>query len=307
MSNNPNSTNDNQDLQFLNTLITSSNPIPNTSMTSEEEKNPNSQTIMPPIYTNPSPNISTDFSNENILNSETNLSNKNEGINSAEIISNPIMDIEFNLPKEEQENENIKNSKNENINKKNYQLSLSDSNQKLNEPISDSIKRDLFLIWTKLSYVINPFKSNNEKNKHIKQWDLWGPLIFTILLAITLAIRATEKGNTFILVFLIFWFGSFLIYINSHLLEVKISIFHIFCLLGYCMFPLNISSFILMLYNFYEIFRILIVVLGCFWSSFSASGFLKCSVDEENIRGLVLYPVILLYLFLAGVILMNRF
>ena len=78
MSNNPNSTNDNQDLQFLNTLITSSNPIPNTSMTSEEEKNPNSQTIMPPIYTNPSPNISTDFSNENILNSETNLSNKNE-------------------------------------------------------------------------------------------------------------------------------------------------------------------------------------------------------------------------------------
>ena len=244
------------------------------------------------------------FSNENILNSETNLSNKNEGINSAEIISNPIMDIEFNLPKEEQENEN---SKNENINKKNYQLSLSDSNQKLNEPISDSIKRDLFLIWTKLSYVINPFKSNNEKNKHIKQWDLWGPLVFTILLAITLAIRATEKGNTFILVFLIFWFGSFLIYINSHLLEVKISIFHIFCLLGYCMFPLNISSFILMLYNFYEIFRILIVVLGCFWSSFSASGFLKCSVDEDNIRGLVLYPVILLYLFLAGVILMNRF
>ena len=303
MSNNPNSTNENQDLQFLNTLITSSNPIPNTSMTSEEEKNPNSQTIMPPIYTNPSPNISTDFSNENIL--ESNLSNKNEENNSAEIISNPIMDIKFDLPKEE--NENIKESNNGNLNKKNYQLSLSDSNLKLNEPISDSIKRDLFLIWTKLSYVINPFKSNNEKNKHIKQWDLWGPLIFTILLAITLAIRAIDKGNTFILIFLIFWFGSFLIFINSHLLEVKISLFHIYCLLGYNMFPLNISSIILMIYNFHELFRILIVVLGCFWSSFSASGFLKSSVDEENVRGLVLYPVILLYLFLAGVILMNRF
>ena len=305
MSNNPNSTNENQDLQFLNTLITSSNPIPNTSMSSEDEKNENSKTIIPPIYTNPSPNISTDFSNENILNSESNLSNKNEENNSAEIISNPIMDIKFDLPKEE--NENIKESNNGNLNKKNYQLSLSDSNQKLNEPISDSIKRDLFLIWTKLSYVINPFKSNNEKNKHIKQWDLWGPLIFTILLAITLAIRAIDKGNTFILIFLIFWFGSFLIFINSHLLEVKISLFHIYCLLGYNMFPLNISSIILMIYNFHELFRILIVVLGCFWSSFSASGFLKSSVDEENVRGLVLYPVILLYLFLAGVILMNRF
>jgi len=303
MSNNPNSTNENQDLQFLNTLITSSNPIPNTSMSSEDEKNENSKTIIPPIYTNPSPNISTDFSNENIL--ESNLSNKNEENNSAEIISNPIMDIKFDLPKEE--NENIKESNNGNLNKKNYQLSLSDSNQKLNEPISDSIKRDLFLIWTKLSYVINPFKSNNEKNKHIKQWDLWGPLIFTILLAITLAIRAIDKGNTFILIFLIFWFGSFLIFINSHLLEVKISLFHIYCLLGYNMFPLNISSIILMIYNFHELFRILIVVLGCFWSSFSASGFLKSSVDEENVRGLVLYPVILLYLFLAGVILMNRF
>ena len=73
------------------------------------------------------------------------------------------------------------------------------------------------------------------------------------------------------------------------------------------MFPLNISSIILMIYKFHEIFRILIVIFGCFWSSFSASGFLKSSVDEENVRGLVLYPVILLYLFLAGVILMNRF
>jgi ABC-type sugar transport system permease subunit len=72
------------------------------------------------------------------------------------------------------------------------------------------------------------------------------------------------------------------------------------------MFPLNISALILMAFKFHEFFRI-IIILGCVWSTFSASGFLKSIIDEDDIRGLVLYPVILLYLFLSGVILMNRF
>ena len=298
--------NQTQDLQFLNDMITSNNPIPMPSISPNEEKTDNTQILMPPVYSNPIPN-NLNGNEDNIIN-EGNSNNQSTQNDSAEIISNPIMNIEFNLPKEKEENNNdsvFKNETKENI--ENYRLTISQSNEKLTEPISDSLKRDLFLIYTKLKYVINPFKSNNEKNKHIKQWDLWGPLLFTCLLSITLAIRANQKEDIFILIFVIFWIGSLLVFINSHLLEIKLSIFHIFCLLGYCMFPLNISALILMAFKFHEFFRIIIIILGCVWSTFSASGFLKSIIDEDDIRGLVLYPVILLYLFLSGVILMNRF
>ena len=71
----------------------------------------------------------------------------------------------------------------------------------INEPVSDTIKRDLYLIWTKLKYVINPFVNENDRNKHVRQWDLWGPLIFTILLSFTLAFRSNEKSDILILIY----------------------------------------------------------------------------------------------------------
>ena len=177
----------------------------------------------------------------------------------------------------------------------------------LNEPISQTILRDLNSIYFKLKFVINPFINQNIKSKHIKNWDLYGPLLFTIFLSSTLAFQShNQKSNIFSLVFIIFWIGSFLIYLNANLLEIKISIFQIFCLLGYCLFPLNLSAFVLCLFKFYEIIRILIVVFGCFWACFSMRGFLLLTANENN-RMLVLYPAILFYLFFSVTILMNRF
>ena len=221
------------------------------------------------------------------------------------------------LTKEEEEEEEDKKEKiiNENSEIKitsissseQYKKALDEKNKNtINEPIRDTIKRDLYLIWTKLKYVINPFVKEKDRNKHIKQWDLWGPLIFTILLSFTLAIKSNEKSDMFILIFMIFWFGSFLIYFNINLLGLNIGFFQIYCLLGYCLFPLNISAFILAFNFFYEIFRILILGFCLLWSCFSMIGFLKNLCNDE-LRGLVLYPAFLLYLFISGVILMNRF
>ena len=189
----------------------------------------------------------------------------------------------------------------EDIKYKNYE-----NKNTLNEPITDTILRDLNSIYFKLKFVINPFINQNIKSKHIKQWDLWGPLLFTILLSSTLAFRSTQKSNTFSLVFIVFWFGSFLIYLNANLLEIKISIFQIFCLLGYCLFPLNLSALILSIFKTFEIIRIFVVLFGCFWACFSMRGFLINSANENN-RTLVLYPAILFYLFISVTILMNRF
>ena len=176
----------------------------------------------------------------------------------------------------------------------------------LHEDLSESLKRDLNLIWTKLKYVINPLVPEKDRNDQVRQWDLGGPLIFTCLLSMTLAFRASEKGSTFTLIFIIFWIGSILVYLNPNLLGIKISIFQIICLLGYCLFPLNIAAIILSLGKFFEFLRLIILIACCSWSSYSIRGFLLNLASKEQ-RLLVIYPAILVYLFISGVILMNRF
>jgi len=243
-------------------------------------------------------------------------------------ISEIITDIIDNNNNENNNNNNYINEKNNLLSKpKNQKASIEQLNERttlkissedikyknyenkntLNEPITDTILRDLNSIYFKLKFVINPFVNQNIKNKHIKQWDLWGPLLFTILLSSTLAFSSqNEKSNTFSLVFIVFWFGSFLIYLNANLLEIKISIFQIYCLLGYCLFPLNLSALILFIFRLFEIIRIFVVLIGCVWACFSMRGFLLNSANENN-RTLVLYPAILFYLFISVTILMNRF
>ena len=71
----------------------------------------------------------------------------------------------------------------------------------LDEPVSETIvsdilltmqKRDLMRIYNKLRIVINPFElgfSNQpdnieEKRREVRNWDLWGPFFFCLLLSV---------------------------------------------------------------------------------------------------------------------------
>ena len=199
-----------------------------------------------------------------------------------------------------EENHFLKNENNSNNINKYYS-----SNETLDEEILTTIYRDLYSIYYKLIFVINPLTSDEVKKYHIKQWDLWGPLFFNIFLACTLAINSENKSQTIILIFLIFWIGSFLVFLNSNLLGVKTSIFQIFCLLGYCLFPLNISAIIFCFTKAYDIVKLIVIGLTCFWSLFSASSFLKNLGNPEQ-RYLVLYPCILLYLYISWFIFTTR-
>ena len=56
----------------------------------------------------------------------------------------------------------------------------------LDEPVSETIKRDLMRIWQKLRIVLNPIGAAHdsaEKRKEIRNWDLWGPFFFCLMLA----------------------------------------------------------------------------------------------------------------------------
>ena len=175
----------------------------------------------------------------------------------------------------------------------------------LDEAIITTILRDLTLIYTKLKFVVIPYGSKDKKNFHIKQWDLWGPLILDLVLACTLALNSKEKSQMIILVFSIFWLGGVILYLNANFLGVKASIFQIFCLLGYCLFPLDVSAILVTLFNANVVIRFILVGIMCGWSIYSSSDYLKNLTKPEQ-RYLVLYPCILFYLYISWFIISAR-
>ena len=174
-------------------------------------------------------------------------------------------------------------------------LSMKDT---LNEPIITTINRDLLLIYTKIKYVVNPFIQRERKNTQIRQWDLWGPLVLNITLAITLSFNTKEKSQMTTLIFVIFWLGGVILFLNANFLGVKTSIFQMLCLLGYCLFPLNLAAIIVTIFNLNDIFRLIIVILNLVWSIYSSSDYLKIMINPDQ-RYLVLYPCILFYLYIS--------
>ena len=182
--------------------------------------------------------------------------------------------------------------------KKEYEASYSAPKNTLNESILTTIYRDLYLIYTKIKYVVNPFISTDKKRNHIRQWDLWGPLLLNLILAFTLSFNTKEKSQLTTLIFIIFWLGGVILYLNANFLGVKASIFQMFCLLGYCLFPLNISAIIITIFNLNDILRLIFVMISLIWSIYSSSDYLKAISNQEQ-RYLVLYPCILFYLYIS--------
>jgi hypothetical protein len=65
-------------------------------------------------------------------------------------------------------------------------------------------------------------KNSEIVNIKLKIGDLWGPLLLTILLSLSLAWDISDKGTLFVLVFTIFWIGGMIVTINAQLLGVKV-------------------------------------------------------------------------------------
>ena len=204
----------------------------------------------------------------------------------------------IHVPNKHEEKSIISDNNTASISSSDYVTPLNDKLDTLDESISSTIFRDLKLIYYKLKYVMNPFSPSEQRKKHIRQWDLWGPLLFITFLSCTLSIKSSNKSHTIISIFAIFWIGNILVYINGNLLNSNIKFFQIICLLGYCLFPLNISAFILSVSHFYEIIRVIIVLITLIWSLFSAKQYFKNLINEEQCM-LVFYPAILLFLFIS--------
>jgi len=81
------------------------------------------------------------------------------------------------------------------------------------------------MVATKLKYVIMP-NARSDRCNQLRNWDLWGPLLLSVVMALTLSISSNSDSDyVFGIVFLVVAIGSLLITINCKLLGAKVSIF----------------------------------------------------------------------------------
>uniref|UniRef100_A0AC34FHE4 Protein YIPF n=1 Tax=Panagrolaimus sp. ES5 TaxID=591445 RepID=A0AC34FHE4_9BILA len=133
----------------------------------------------------------------------------------------------------------------------------------LDEPVIDTIKRDLRLVGEKFGQVLRP----HENQKLLRDWDLWGPIFISVVLAL--------------------------------------SFFQSVCVLGYCLMPLVVTSFlchliphILPLNSLSLGLKLLSAAFGFGWATYAAMGFLAGSYPQKR-RYLVIYPIFLFYFVIS--------
>nr|XP_020467200.1 protein YIPF6 [Monopterus albus] len=178
----------------------------------------------------------------------------------------------------------------------------------LDEPVKETILRDLRAVGKKFIHVLYPKRSS----ALLRDWDLWGPLLLCVTLALLLQGGAADNddqgGPQFAEVFVIIWFGSIIITLNSKLLGGTISFFQSLCVLGYCILPLTaamaVCRIVLLSGSGKVSFAVrLVVVTASFgWSTFASTAFLTGS-QPPNRKALVVYPVFLFYFVIGWMIL----
>jgi hypothetical protein len=147
-----------------------------------------------------------------------------------------------------------------------------------------------------------PHKTDSSMSE-LRNWDLWGPLLLCMTLAITLSWGNKDPSTVFAGVFVIVWVGAAVVTVNAALLGGKISFFQSVCVLGYCLAPLNIASICARSWG-NLIFRVVVTSVGYVWATRASVGFMAQLVPEDR-RFLGVYPVVLFYFVIGWMILVG--
>eukprot|EP00949_MAST-11_sp_MAST-11-sp1_P000652 g652.t1 len=175
----------------------------------------------------------------------------------------------------------------------------------LDEPVMETLKRDFQKIGQKLKHVLIPTAKGDDAVRELKNWDLWGPLLLCLSLSIMLSLSAPagQEMLLFASVFAIFWVGSGVVTLNAQLLGSNISFFQSVCVLGYCVFPLNIGSLLCALWGNW-IYRVIVCTVCFIWATRASVVFMRSMVEEKRTL-LAVYPVYLFYLVLTWIIIIE--
>lgn len=178
----------------------------------------------------------------------------------------------------------------------------------LDEPIKDTVLRDVRAVGKKFVHVLYP----KEKKSLLKEWDLWGPLILCTFMAMILqgssdADNLNDGGPEFAEVFVIVWIGSMVVTLNSKLLGGNISFFQSVCVLGYCLLPTAIAlilcRIILIVQQTTLLFalRFVITMIGFLWATYASMAFLGDSQPTGR-KALAVYPIFLFYFVISWLV-----
>ena len=135
---------------------------------------------------------------------------------------------------------------------------------------------------------------------------MWGPLVFTLLLAILLSAQSPAAApnatvspaeTVFAVVFCVVGLGSLALTLNVLLLGGQIIFFQSLSVLGYCLFPLVVAA-VLNLASRNGIYRVIVLSAAVSWALRCSVPFLSHAVSERR-RALAVYPLVLLYVSLA--------
>ncbi|KAI9678470.1 MAG: hypothetical protein M1829_002068 [Trizodia sp. TS-e1964] len=134
----------------------------------------------------------------------------------------------------------------------------------------------------------------------LRDWDLWGPLIFCLLLSLLLSISAQseQKALVFSGVFSMVWIGEAVVTLQIKLLGGNISFFQSVCIIGYTLFPLVIAAMLSAL-HLPAIARIPVYAVLVAWSLAAGVSILGGSGVLKNRVGIAVYPLFVFYIGLG--------
>ncbi|GAX18387.1 hypothetical protein FisN_15Lh318 [Fistulifera solaris] len=200
----------------------------------------------------------------------------------------------------------------------------------LDEPVMETIMRDVRAVGAKLKVVMRPMDrapifyaavdtadSNANANpdhieemsendrlimQQLKDWDLWGPLVLCLALGICLSFRAPSEQASlvFAAVFCGVWVGGTIVTINAQLLGSTISFFQSLCVLGYSIFPMVLVAAVMVIIRWAWV-DLIMVAVGFLWSTRTSTFFISQYIKPER-RLLALYPVYFFFTFLAWIV-----
>ncbi|KAH9909139.1 hypothetical protein F4778DRAFT_793162 [Xylariomycetidae sp. FL2044] len=142
--------------------------------------------------------------------------------------------------------------------------------------------------------------SGNNMSPGLRDWDMWGPLIFCLLLALLLSFRAKDDQRDIVFsgVFAIVWIGEAVVTLQIRLLGGNISFAQSVCIIGYTLFPLVIASLMSAL-GLPTIPRIPVYLVLVAWSLAAGVSILGGSGVVKNRVGIAVYPLFVFYLGLG--------
>jgi len=167
----------------------------------------------------------------------------------------------------------------------------------LDETIWQTIKRDADVVRRNCVAVLLPMNWGANGASRLREWDLWGPLIFVLALSGTLSAGVPNGDATFSVVFATVGIGAIALTTNVLLLGGRIIFLQSVALLGYCIVPLVLASAGCLLSE-NKIYRVVLTAFAVAWSSKASVPFVSAAVPATR-RTLAVYPVMLMYVFLG--------